>query len=59
MKSEALSQFTDIHYTITALFIFLVLFVGLTLWAYRKSGKALYEKMGEMPILEDLKDGRQ
>lgn len=59
MKSEAFSYFTDIHYTITALFIFLTVFIGVTLWAYRKSAKPLYEKMGELPFSEDLKNGRQ
>jgi cbb3-type cytochrome oxidase subunit 3 len=34
------------------LLIFLVCFIGIVFWVYRRSGRKLYDKMARMPLEE-------
>lgn len=52
MKQEGLAYFTDIHYSIIGLIIFIVFFVGVVLWAYRGTAKEHYKKMANLPLKE-------
>lgn len=50
MKQEALKYFTDTHLTALGLLIFLVFFVGVLFWVYRKSSTELYSKLEQLPL---------
>ena len=54
MKQEGLAYFTDTHWTLLALFLFLISFIGIVLWTYRKRAKTFYEnEMARKPLEED------
>lgn len=50
MKQLGLSYFTDIHLTVLGLAIFFTFFVCVCLWAYRKSGSAIYQRIEKFPL---------
>ncbi len=53
MRSQALSTlFTDIGLTLIGLMIFVVFFVLMIFFVFRKSGKSHYEKMSKLPLEE-------
>jgi len=50
MKSEVLSNFTFTLLPIIALILFVVLFVGVVFWVYRKSSGDVYGKASDLPL---------
>jgi cbb3-type cytochrome oxidase subunit 3 len=55
MKSQVLSQFPMIGLTCAGLLIFVLYFLGVVFWAYRKSNRSIYKKLSELPLQEDLR----
>lgn len=52
MLREGLEFFKHTDLTLFALFLFLVTFVGIVLWTYRKSAREFYEDMARLPLDE-------
>ena len=50
MKKEVLSHFDMIHLPITALIIFLVLFMGVLFWVSMKENKKKYSELENLPL---------
>ncbi len=60
MRSQALSTlFTDIGLTLIGLMIFVVFFVLMIFFVFRKSGKGHYEKMAQLPLEENQDPSEQ
>ena len=53
MKQQGLAYFTDTYLTLIAMVIFMLVFVGMVAWTYRRQAKEMYKKMAEMPLQED------
>jgi len=52
MFREAMSQFSQIHLTIIAFFLFFACFIGIAFFTYRKSAREYYERMARLPLDE-------
>lgn len=50
MKQLGLKYFTDTHLTSLGLVIFVVFFIGVIFWVYRKNSSQLYKELGNMPL---------
>ncbi len=50
MKSEVLTQATNLWPQIFALFIFIAVFVGACLWIFRKNSAKVYDEMANIPL---------
>lgn len=55
MKSEVLSNFAMPGLTIAAFIIFLVFFISVVFWTFRKGTKELYEDVSEIPLSDGSK----
>ena len=53
MKSQGLLYFTDTEITITAMFIFVTLFIGLVVWVNRRSADPIYKQLSLAPLLSE------
>ncbi len=56
MKQEVLSQFPHVGLVVAAMFLFIAVFTGIALWAWRRSARAHYERMARLPL--DERSGR-
>jgi cbb3-type cytochrome oxidase subunit 3 len=54
MKQEALQNFPAIELMAVAFFLFLITFVGMIFWIYRKSAKPQYDQLAQAPLKEDV-----
>jgi cbb3-type cytochrome oxidase subunit 3 len=54
MKQIGLAYFTDTNLTLIGLGIFVIFFVALQIWVFRKSQKPHYEKMAQLPLSEGV-----
>ena len=52
MKQLGLSFFTDIHLTVIGLILFFSVFIGVTLFVYRKNSESVYKKISQLPLEE-------
>lgn len=52
MKQQGLAFFTDIHFTVIGLLIFMIFFAAVVFFAYRKSAKEHYQEMANLPLEE-------
>ncbi len=52
MLREGMALLLDTRFTILALFLFLVTFVGIVLWTFRKSAREYYDEMARLPLDE-------
>jgi cbb3-type cytochrome oxidase subunit 3 len=52
MLREGMELLSDTRFTMLALFLFLVTFVGIVLWTYRKSAREYYNEMARLPLDE-------
>ena len=52
MLREGMALLLDARFTILALFLFLVTFVGIVLWTFRKSAREYYDEMARLPLDE-------
>lgn len=64
MKQQVLAYFPMKSLPLIGLILFLVLFVGILIWVYRRGSDQFYKKMGELPLKKDVvkknnKDGEQ
>lgn len=59
MKQEVLSLFPSTHLTLIALLIFIIFFVGLLIWVFRKSAKKRYQKMAKLPLSQSDSNGER
>lgn len=50
MKQEGLAYFTDTHLTAVGLLIFFVFFLGVLIWTLRKTQKAVYKELAQIPL---------
>jgi cbb3-type cytochrome oxidase subunit 3 len=50
MKNIALQDFPFVSLTVAALVLFLIVFVGVTLWAYRPGSGRTYEHIEKFPL---------
>jgi len=50
MKQDAFSHYTDQDLTIVGLFIFLIFFISLLFFVYRKSQSIHYQNMSQLPL---------
>lgn len=50
MKQEGLAFFTDTHLTAIGLLIFFAFFLGVLVWTLRKTQKAVYEELAQIPL---------
>ncbi|MCB0414384.1 MAG: CcoQ/FixQ family Cbb3-type cytochrome c oxidase assembly chaperone [Bdellovibrionales bacterium] len=57
MKKEALSYYANPELVMLTLFLFFLLFVGVVLWTYRKSGKNYYDEIARLPLKEPNPNG--
>lgn len=52
MKKQILAQFNNPDLVLFAFLLFLITFLGVVIWTFRKTGKGHYEKMSLAPIDE-------
>ncbi|WP_413288142.1 CcoQ/FixQ family Cbb3-type cytochrome c oxidase assembly chaperone [Bdellovibrio sp. HCB337] len=50
MKQQGLAFFTDTHLTAIGLLIFFGFFLGVLFWTLRKTQKATYDKLAQIPL---------
>jgi cytochrome c oxidase cbb3-type subunit IV len=50
MKQHVLSFFPMKSLPMIGLILFLVLFVGVLIWVFRRNSDQFYKKMGQMPL---------
>jgi len=53
MKQLVLAGFNWTYLTNTALIIFMVLFVSILFWIFRKESNEVYSEAANMPLLEE------
>ena len=58
MKSQVLSQFSMPSLTVAAFIIFLLFFIGVVYWTFRKGSKDLYDNVSKMPLSDGVKHGQ-
>ncbi|MEQ1665096.1 MAG: cbb3-type cytochrome c oxidase subunit 3 [Bdellovibrionales bacterium] len=59
MMKEALAFFPLKTLPLVGLVIFLVSFVGVLLWVYRKGSDSIYQQMGQMPLDLTITEAKQ
>jgi hypothetical protein len=52
-KQEVLQQYPNIDLILFAMFLFLIVFTGLVWRVMRKSNKAHYEAVAQMPLVKE------
>lgn len=59
MKSQVLSNFAWTDLTVLAFIIFLIFFISVFVWTFRKNSKKFYQDVGNIPFDEEkpLKGG--
>jgi cbb3-type cytochrome oxidase subunit 3 len=57
MFREALTDFEWTEWSVAALVLFFVVFVGIVIWAYRRSARKHYEYMSKLPL--DRRDNQE
>ncbi|MEZ4744066.1 MAG: cbb3-type cytochrome c oxidase subunit 3 [Bdellovibrionota bacterium] len=57
MKQEALSLFNHPELILTAFLLFFSTFLGILIWALKKSRQDHYDKMASLPLELSAKDG--
>ncbi len=50
MKSLALQNFPFVALTASALILFLIIFTGVVLWAYRPGSRQTYDRIDKFPL---------
>lgn len=55
MKTDYQWPVSDVQLAMIGMMIFVAFFVGVTWWAYRKSGKKQYEYMEQLPLTDGAK----
>ncbi|MCB0357835.1 MAG: cbb3-type cytochrome c oxidase subunit 3 [Bdellovibrionales bacterium] len=58
MKQEGLKYFTDFQLMAVAFFLFLITFIGIIFWTFRKSAKNKYEELAKAPLKEEAINGQ-
>ena len=58
MKQEGLKYFTSLELTGFAFFLFLLTFIGIVIWTYRRSGKKEYDEIAQAPLREEATNGQ-
>lgn len=53
MKQEFLTSFPSPTMAMIGVFIFLVVFVGVLFWVFRKGSKKKYDKVSQLPLGKD------
>jgi len=56
MKSQVMSQFTEIWLPSTALIIFVSIFLGMLFYVFIKTSKQEFKEIAELPLQEGSKD---
>lgn len=56
MKKQILAQFNNPDLILLSFLLFLITFLGIALWTYRKGSKVHYDRMARVP-LDDFKNG--
>ena len=55
MKQEAMQYFPDINLTVAGMLIFLLVFIGVILWVWRKGSTEVYEAASQLPLKKEDK----
>lgn len=50
MIRELASQHAPLQWVVSGLIMFVVIFTAITVWTFRKEGKASYEKYSKLPL---------
>ena len=58
MKSEVLSNFTQVILPAAGFILFALIFVGAVIWVYRPSSKKFYEKLSRLALEDSNNDKR-
>ena len=58
MKQEGLKYFTHPELMAIAFTLFMVTFVGIIFWTFRKSAKNKYEELAKAPLKEEAINGQ-
>ncbi|MCB0391999.1 MAG: cbb3-type cytochrome c oxidase subunit 3 [Bdellovibrionales bacterium] len=58
MKQEGLKYFTHPELMAIAFTLFMVTFVGIIFWTFRKSAKKEYEQVAQAPLQEETLHGQ-
>lgn len=57
MKREAFSRLPETIWPTVGLILFLVTFIGILVWVWRRSSKSHYQRMSKLP-LDETKEPR-
>ncbi len=58
MKKQILAQFNNPDLILLAFLLFLVTFIGVVFWTFRKSGRGHYQKMSQAPLKDNGNGGQ-